>query len=117
MRVTVDIPDAVYGRLKARAESEGVSIQKLILRAVEHVVNENRSKPRHRVKLPLVPSKRPGTLHLDNAKIDELLFSPDMNTRLAEGLDDIRSGRVHGPFRSAQALLRSLHRTKKTKNC
>ena len=35
--------------------------------------------------------------------------------RLAESLDDIREGRVHGPFRSASALLRSLHRTKKTK--
>ena len=35
--------------------------------------------------------------------------------RLAESLDDIRRGRVDGPFRSAAALLRSLHRTKKTK--
>jgi hypothetical protein len=35
---------------------------------------------------------------------------------LEEGLDEIRKGRVHGPFRSAPALLRSLHRTKKTKS-
>ena len=35
--------------------------------------------------------------------------------RLAESLDDIREGRVNGPFRSASALLRSLHRTKNTK--
>lgn len=34
---------------------------------------------------------------------------------LEESLDDIREGRVHGPFRSASALLRSLHRTKRTK--
>jgi len=36
--------------------------------------------------------------------------------RLAEGLDDIRRGRVHGPFQSARALVRSLHWTKKTKS-
>jgi hypothetical protein len=32
--------------------------------------------------------------------------------RLAEGLEDIRQGRVHGPFKSVPALLRSLHRSK-----
>jgi hypothetical protein len=35
--------------------------------------------------------------------------------RLAQSLEDIREGRVHGPFRSAAALLRSLHRAKKRK--
>lgn len=40
---------------------------------------------------------------------------PLIEKRVAEGLDDIRMGRVHGPFRSLPALLRSLHRTKKTK--
>jgi len=33
--------------------------------------------------------------------------------RLAESLDDIRKGRVHGPLRSVPALLRSLHKTKR----
>jgi hypothetical protein len=42
-------------------------------------------------------------------------LSRDAKIRLAESLDDIREGRVHGPFRSAAALLRSLHRTKKSK--
>jgi hypothetical protein len=35
--------------------------------------------------------------------------------RLAEGLVDIRQGRVHGPFQSVPALLRSLLQTKKNK--
>jgi len=35
--------------------------------------------------------------------------------RLAESLDDIRKGRLHGPFRSLPALLRSLHKTKRAK--
>ncbi|MGC2465803.1 MAG: hypothetical protein WA517_11455 [Candidatus Acidiferrum sp.] len=48
---------------------------------------------------------------------DRLILTPKalIEKRLAESLDDIREGRVHGPFRSASALLRSLHRTKKTK--
>ena len=48
---------------------------------------------------------------------DRLILTPKalVEKRLAESLDDIREGRVHGPFRSASALLRSLHRTKKSK--
>ncbi|HTC62742.1 MAG TPA: AbrB/MazE/SpoVT family DNA-binding domain-containing protein [Candidatus Saccharimonadales bacterium] len=48
---------------------------------------------------------------------DRLILTPKalVEKRLAESLDDIREGRVHGPFRSASELLRSLHRTKKTK--
>jgi len=41
---------------------------------------------------------------------------PLIEKRIADGLDDIRKGRVHGPFRSAQALLRSLQQIKKNKN-
>ena len=36
--------------------------------------------------------------------------------RLAEGLEDLKKGRVYGPFTSAKELVRSLHReTKKLK--
>lgn len=30
--------------------------------------------------------------------------------RLAEGLEDLKKGRVHGPYSSAKELVRSLHR-------
>ena len=33
--------------------------------------------------------------------------------RLAEGLEDIREGRVRGPFRSVPALLSSLRKARK----
>ncbi len=48
---------------------------------------------------------------------DRLILTPKalIEKRLAESLEDIRRGRVHGPFRSMPALLRSLHRTKKIK--
>jgi AbrB family looped-hinge helix DNA binding protein len=48
---------------------------------------------------------------------ERLILTPKalIERRLAEGLEDIRQGRIHGPFRSVPELLRSLHRTKKTK--
>ena len=76
MRTTVDIPDPVYRRLKSRAASEGRSAKELILQGVEQVLREARRKARRKVKPPLVRSKRPGTLHLDNAKIYEVISFP-----------------------------------------
>lgn len=48
---------------------------------------------------------------------DRLILTPKalIEKRLAEGLEDIRQGRVHGPFKSVPALLRSLHNQKKIK--
>ena len=49
---------------------------------------------------------------------ERLILTPKalIEKRLAESLEDIRLGRVHGPFRSVPALLRSLRRPKKTKS-
>ena len=77
MRTTVDIPDALYRRLRTRAASEGRSAKALILRGVEHVISAPApSVPRRRVKLPIVRSKRPGTLRLDNARIYDVISFP-----------------------------------------
>jgi hypothetical protein len=76
MRITVEIPDPVYRCLKARASIEGIAAKELILRGVEQVLQESLRKPRRRVKLPLVRSKKPGTLNLDNSKIYEAISFP-----------------------------------------
>lgn len=77
MRTTVDIPAPLYRRLKSRAAREGSSAKRLILRGVERVLGEKRGKSqRKRAKLPLVRSKRPGTVHLDNARIYDLISFP-----------------------------------------
>lgn len=75
MRTTVDIPDPLYRELKGKAAREGRSIKKLILRGVEHEVR-NRNRRTTRVSPPIVRSKRPGTLELDNAKIFEIIPFP-----------------------------------------
>jgi hypothetical protein len=63
---TIHIPASLYQRLKARAANEGSSAKRLILRGVEQVLREKRTaSSRKRIKLPLVTSKRPGTVRLD----------------------------------------------------
>lgn len=72
----MDIPDPVYRRLKSRAASEGSSAKELILRGVQEVLKESRRKSRRRIKLPIIRSKQPGTLELDNDKIFEIISFP-----------------------------------------
>ena len=76
MRTTVDIPDPIYRRLRSRAVSEGSTAKELILRGVEQVLKEKKTKSRRRVKLPIVRSKRPGELQIDNAKIYDIISFP-----------------------------------------
>ncbi|MGH9447509.1 MAG: hypothetical protein ACRD3O_17515 [Terriglobia bacterium] len=76
MRTTVDIPDALYRQLKARAATEGRSVKALILQGVQVELGGIQARPRGRVKLPIVPSKKPGTLRLDNASIYEVIPFP-----------------------------------------
>lgn len=72
----MDIPDPVYRRLKSRAASEGSSAKDLILRGVKQVLKERGRKSRRRIKLPIIRSKHPGTLELDNDKIFEIISFP-----------------------------------------
>lgn len=76
MRTTVEIPDAIYRQLKARAALQGCSVRQLILRGVETELNGRKPGSKgQRVRLPLIESKRPGWLKLTNKQIDEILFS------------------------------------------
>jgi hypothetical protein len=76
MRTTVDIPDSLYRNLKSKAADEGRSVKELILRGVEVELQLKPRRPRRHVTLPLVRSKRPGTVVLDNAKIFEIIPFP-----------------------------------------
>ncbi len=76
MRTTVDIPDPVYRRLKSRAASEGSSAKELILRGVEQVLKGRPRRRGRRIKLPIIRSKQPGTLELDNERIFEIISFP-----------------------------------------
>jgi plasmid stability protein len=76
VRTTIDIPDGMYRRLKARAAREGRSVKALILAGVEHVLTSDDRAPGRAVELPLVRSKRPGSVRLDNARIYDVISFP-----------------------------------------
>jgi hypothetical protein len=76
MRTTIDIPDRMYRRLKARAASQGQTAKALILQAVEQTLTSKRRQASRTITLPLVRSKRPGTLRLDNARIYDVISFP-----------------------------------------
>jgi hypothetical protein len=76
MRTTVDIPTEIYRQLKIRAAREGRPANALILRGIEQVLNTKPASTRRRVKLPIIRSKRPGALRLDNARIYDVISFP-----------------------------------------
>lgn len=79
MKTTVDLPDSLYQKGEAIAASRGSTIEQLIVRAVEKEVladiggDEEPAADRHEVALPLLRSKRPGTLDLSTFDFDDLL--------------------------------------------
>lgn len=75
MRTTVDIPDPLYRRLKSMAATRGCSVKSLVLRSVKSELEYKPAKrKKRRVKLPIIGSKHPGSLRLDNRAIHEILF-------------------------------------------
>ena len=76
MRTTIDIPDGMYRRLKARAAQEGRPVKALILHGVEQVLASERLTRGRAIRLPLVRSNRPGALRLDNATIYDVISFP-----------------------------------------
>jgi hypothetical protein len=67
--------DSLYRRLKSAAALRGCSVKDLVLRGVKAELQvhggRHRKKP---VRLPIIASKRPGSLRLTNCKINEILF-------------------------------------------
>ena len=75
MRTTVDIPDPLYRRLKAKAAKESTTVKQIILLSVEKEL-QTRARKEGRIQLPIVKSKKPGTLHLTNEQIYEIIPFP-----------------------------------------
>ena len=76
VRTTVDIPTPLYKQLRQRAAKEGSTIKKLVVQGVEEVLNPKAAQPERRIKLPIIRSKRPGTLDLTNDQIYEIIGFP-----------------------------------------
>jgi hypothetical protein len=76
VRITIDIPDGLYRQLTAKAAREKRSVKELILQSVETGLHLRRTNKRRRVSLPIISSKRPGSLRIDSAKIFEIIPFP-----------------------------------------
>jgi hypothetical protein len=76
MRTTIDIPDETYRELKIKAAREGTPVRQIVLRGIERELRPAPAQPaRRKFKVPVIPSKRPGTLSLTNEEIDDILAS------------------------------------------
>jgi hypothetical protein len=76
MNIKITVPDSLYKQLRKHAAEESITISELVVRAIERYLKEGKQKSRRRVKLPIVRSKRPGKLKIDNTKIYELISFP-----------------------------------------
>jgi hypothetical protein len=75
MQTTVELSESILRRTEQAARSRGVSVDALISEVLEReLAGETRpvSAP-HRVSLPIIHSKNPGTLDLSNFDFDDLL--------------------------------------------
>jgi len=59
--------------VKALAARRGASLKTVIRAALEEEVRKTERKAGRRVKFPLLSSHQPGSLHLTNADIEDLL--------------------------------------------
>lgn len=79
MQAIVNLPDSLYEKTEALAASRGTTIEQVIVRAVADAVHddtETTGAPVYgdrEIRLPLIQSKRPGTLDLSHFDFDDLL--------------------------------------------
>ncbi len=76
VKIRLEISDKLYSRLARQAKTQNCSLGSMIVRAIEASLHENRIGSQRRAKPPIVHSKKPGTLHLDNARIFEIIDFP-----------------------------------------
>jgi predicted CopG family antitoxin len=72
MRTTVDIPDEVYRKLKAKAAMEGSSVKELVLR----MVNRELTQPDRTEtdELPIIRGTQGRKISISREDINEALF-------------------------------------------
>lgn len=79
MRTTVELPDGVLRRAKARAAERGESLKKLMIRAVlaELGSEHTETDARQRVRLPLFGAARGPCVHVTSEDLAEALSDAD----------------------------------------
>jgi hypothetical protein len=79
MQTTVNLPDSLYEKSEALAASRGATVEQFIVEAVAKEVQGNLGSGSagifgdREVELPIIRSRRPGTLDLSRFDFDDLL--------------------------------------------
>jgi hypothetical protein len=77
MQTMVDLPESLYQKSKTLAASRGATVEEFIVEAVAKEVRDNLGtrvpQGDREIELPVVRSKRPGTLDLSHFDFDDLL--------------------------------------------
>ncbi|MHB8301835.1 MAG: hypothetical protein ACYDC6_03205 [Acidobacteriaceae bacterium] len=76
MRTTVDIPDALYRELKSKAAHEGCSVKDIVLSSILVRLTGHTIQKQNRRRPPVVASREPGTLKIDNERIFDIIGFP-----------------------------------------
>jgi hypothetical protein len=80
MQTIVNLPDSLYQESEALAASRGATVEQLIVEAVKKEVKGNLASGAsgsygdRDVELPVIHSRRPGTLDLSTFDFDDLLW-------------------------------------------
>lgn len=83
MKATVEIPDDLYREAKARAALSGRKVKDLVAEGLRRVLYGEAAEPRgERISLPVMRSRKPGSLKLTGEMI------ADFETRVDAGSDD-----------------------------
>ena len=73
MRTTIDLPNDLFRQAKSKAALRGETLKEFVQTAIEKEVSVEVPTASFRVKLPLIKSKKPKSLSLTNAEIENLL--------------------------------------------
>jgi hypothetical protein len=73
MKATIEIDDELYRQVKVAAAIQGRKVKDLVAEGLRTVLRSPHAGPRtRRTQLPIVKSKKPGTLRLGNEAIAEI---------------------------------------------
>jgi hypothetical protein len=76
MQTTVNLPDSLYRKIEQLAASRGATVEQFIVEAVKNEVQGGLGTADYgdrEVDLPVIRSRRPGTLDLSQFDFDDLL--------------------------------------------
>jgi hypothetical protein len=76
MQTTVNLPDSLYQKSQQLAASRGATVEQFIVEAVKKEVQGDLRSGTYgdrEVELPVIRSRRPGTLDLSQFDFDDLL--------------------------------------------